>query len=72
MSNFVINTKTVKKSKELNYSIYRYMYLKGQTLFILQNLKKGKIYLIFSASLQIFGDKIPYNKNKITSNKIPY
>lgn len=57
MSNFVINTKTVKKSKELNYSIY--MYLKGQTLFILQNLKKGKIYLIFSASLQIFGDKIP-------------
>lgn len=70
MSNFVINTKTVKKSKELNYSIY--MYLKSQTLFILQNLKKGKIYLIFSASLQIFGDKIPYNKNKITSNKIPY
>lgn len=57
MSNFVINTKTVKKSKELNYSIY--MYLKGHTLFILQNLKKGKIYLIFSASLQIFGDKIP-------------
>lgn len=48
------------------------MYLKGETLFILQNLKKGKIYLIFSASLQIFGDKIPYNKNKITSNKIPY
>lgn len=70
MSNFVINTKTVKISKELNYSIY--MYLKSQTLFILQNLKKGKIYLIFSASLQIFGDKIPYNKNKITSNKIPY
>lgn len=70
MSNFVINTKTVKKSKELNYSIY--MYLNGHTLFILQNLKKGKIYLIFSASLQIFGDKIPYNKNKITSNKIPY
>lgn len=32
MSNFVINIKIVKKSKEFNYLIY--MYLKGYILFI--------------------------------------